>query len=124
MSVSRPPPSGETSIHDPSGVVYDSSSKLYYQFGTGLLPGEILASHVSADGYAWKRYSPVFTSTPQWVFAHVPNHKNGSNFWAPDILHLNGLWHLYYAVSSFGSYTSCIGLTTNRALDSSSSDYE
>ena len=124
VSVSRPPPSGETSIHDPSGVVYDSSSKLYYQFGTGLRPNELLASHVSADGYAWKRYTPVFDVPPQWVFEHVANYRNMSSFWAPDILHLNGLWHLYYAVSSFGSQTSCIGLATNRVLDSSSSDYE
>ena len=121
---SRPPPSGETSIHDPSGVVYDQSSKQYYQFGTGLRPNELLASHVSPDGYSWKRYTPVFDAPPAWVASSVPNYRNMTSFWAPDILHMNGLWHLYYAVSSFGSQTSCIGLATNAALDSSSSDYE
>ena len=120
----RPAPSGETSIHDPSGAVYDWASKQYYQFGTGLREHELLASHVSTDGYAWKRYTPVFDTPPTWVFTSVPNYRNMTSFWAPDILHMHGLWHLYYAVSSFGSQTSCIGLATNAALDSSSAEYE
>lgn len=97
---------------------------MYYQFGTGLRPNELLASHVSADGYSWKRYTPVFHTPPEWVATYVPNYKNMTSFWAPDILHMNGLWHLYYAVSSFGSQTSCIALTTNKVLDSSSADYQ
>ena len=119
----RPAPSGETSIHDPSGVVYDPASKMYYQFGTGLRKDELLASHVSQDGYAWKRYTPVFDAPPDWVATNVTDYRNMTSFWAPDVLHMHGLWHLYYAVSSFGSQTSCIGLATNQALDSSSSDY-
>ncbi len=37
---------------------------------------------------------------------------------APDISNFGGLFHLYYAVSSFGSNKSCIGQETRTALDS------
>jgi len=38
--------------------------------------------------------------------------------WAPDISNFGGAFHLYYAVSSFGSNKSCIGQATRAALDS------
>lgn len=38
--------------------------------------------------------------------------------WAPDISYFGGLYHLYYAVSSFGSNKSCMGQATRTALDS------
>ena len=38
--------------------------------------------------------------------------------WAPDISNFGGVFHLYYAVSSFGSNKSCIGQATRAALDS------
>jgi arabinan endo-1,5-alpha-L-arabinosidase len=38
--------------------------------------------------------------------------------WAPDISNFGGVFHLYYAVSSFGSNMSCIGQATRSALDS------
>ena len=41
----------------------------------------------------------------------------------PDIALLNGKYHLYYSVSSFGSRNSAIGLATNRTLDPASPDY-
>jgi arabinan endo-1,5-alpha-L-arabinosidase len=40
--------------------------------------------------------------------------------WAPDISYFGGLFHMYYAVSSFGSNQSCIGQETRTALDSGS----
>jgi arabinan endo-1,5-alpha-L-arabinosidase len=40
--------------------------------------------------------------------------------WAPDISNFGGAFHLYYAVSSFGSNESCIGQATRAALDSGS----
>ena len=114
---SRPPPSGDISVHDPSGVVFDNVSSTFYAFGTGIRRGEFLASHTSTDGYDWQRGHPVFTASPAWVKGLVP--LNTGTFWAPDIIQLNGLWHLYYAVSAFGSQTSCIALTINAALDAS-----
>ena len=37
--------------------------------------------------------------------------------WAPDISNFGGVFHLYYAVSSFASNKSCIGQATRTALD-------
>src|SRR6266852_1132116 len=43
--------------------------------------------------------------------------------WAPDISYFNGLYHVYYAGSTFGSNTSAIGLVTNTTLDPSDPAY-
>jgi len=40
--------------------------------------------------------------------------------WAPDLSSFGGVFHLYYAVSTFGSNKSCIGHATRAALDSGS----
>ena len=46
-----------------------------------------------------------------------------TQIWAPDISFFNGEYHLYYAVSSFGSQQSVIGLATNTTLNPSSPGY-
>ena len=117
----RPAPSGDISVHDPSGITFDNSSSTFYLFGTGLLRGEILASHTSKDGYAWVPGAPPIQHAPAWVAQRVPLNRGG--FWAPDLILLSGWWHLYYAVSTFGAQTSCIGVTTTRALDPASPDF-
>ena len=119
--LARPSPSGDISVHDPSGITFDNTSSLYYAFGTGILRNEILASHVSRDGYNWTRATPPFTAAPSWVRTRVPAWRQ--TFWAPDLIQLNGWWHLYYAVSTFGSQTSCIGVTTNQQLDPTHADF-
>ena len=45
------------------------------------------------------------------------------NLWAPDVSFFGGLWHLYYAGSSFGSNNSVIGLATTPTLDPRSPRY-
>ena len=50
----------------------------------------------------------------EWARDAVPRTKG---IWAPDISFFNGLYHLYYSVSSFGSNHSVIGLATNKTLD-------
>ena len=59
------------------------------------------------------------TNLTSWTAAAnpLPSH-NGA--WAPDISSFGGMFHLYYAVSSFGSNKSCIGQATRAALDSGS----
>ena len=68
----------------------------------------------------WKAAGFVFESLPEWVAKEVPLARNA---WAPDIAYLNGKYHLYYSVSSFGSRNSAIGLATTRTLDPASPDY-
>ncbi len=43
---------------------------------------------------------------------------NVTALWAPDISYFNGLYHLYYAASTFGSNDSCIGHATKTDLAS------
>jgi arabinan endo-1,5-alpha-L-arabinosidase len=117
----RPAPSGYISIHDPSSIVYEDASQAYYQFGTGLLQDEFLSSHVSKDGYTWEKGNPIFTEAPAWVAVNVT--KGITTFWAPDIIYMNNLWHLYYAVSTFGSQVSCIGVAVTKSLDPNNPSY-
>ena len=63
----------------------------------------------------------VFTQIPPWVAQAVPGILG---LWAPDISYFNGLYHVYYAGSTFGSNTSVIGLATNTTLDSSDPNYQ
>jgi arabinan endo-1,5-alpha-L-arabinosidase len=43
--------------------------------------------------------------------------NDGTGVWAPDILRVGDQFYLYYAVSSWGSFQSAIGLMTNPVLD-------
>ena len=45
------------------------------------------------------------------------------HIWAPDIVHHDGRYYLYYAVSSSGQNSSAIGVTINKTLDPDSPDY-
>ena len=40
------------------------------------------------------------------------NVPGATNLWAPDIAYFGGMYHLYYAASTFGSNQSCIGHAT------------
>ena len=65
----------------------------------------------------WERDGFVFEQIPEWAREAVPRTKG---IWAPDISFFNGLYHLYYSVSTFGSNHSVIGLATNKTLDPAS----
>jgi arabinan endo-1,5-alpha-L-arabinosidase len=70
----------------------------------------------------WKTEKPVFDKAPRWAVDVIPSFKG--HIWAPDISFHNGLYYLYYSVSAFGKNTSCIGLATNKTLDSKSKDFK
>ncbi|MDR0869315.1 MAG: arabinan endo-1,5-alpha-L-arabinosidase [Planctomycetaceae bacterium] len=75
----------------------------------------------SKDLLRWERKGRVFAeNVPQWAKERIP----GSNsIWAPDIVFHNGLYHIYYSVSTFGGQRSLIGLAVNKTLDPESPDY-
>jgi arabinan endo-1,5-alpha-L-arabinosidase len=108
-------PTYEIGVHDPS-IIREGGS--YYIFATGR-GVSILRSR---DLIYWERAGSVFDSLPAWTKAAVPAAR-GTSLWAPDISFFNGLYHLYYAISSFGSQRSAIGLATNRTLDPASPEY-
>jgi arabinan endo-1,5-alpha-L-arabinosidase len=88
---------GNLGAHDPAAYVV---GKTVYLAATGIV------TKSSTNLTAW-------TSWPAGGGTH-------GGAWAPDISNFGGLFHLYYAVSTFGSNQSCIGQETRAALDSGS----
>ncbi len=106
-------------VHDP---VIIRASDGYHVFSTGIgADGQgVLSARHSRDRIHWERERPPFTALPAWTSRAIPGAKN---MWAPDISYVDGQYRLYYAVSTFGSNRSAIGLATSRSLDPASPDY-
>jgi arabinan endo-1,5-alpha-L-arabinosidase len=102
-------------IHDP---VMIRENDTFYLFCTGW--GIDVWS--SADMKNWEKEKAVFDKAPQWAVEAVPTFKG--HIWAPDISFFNGQYYLYYSVSAFGKNTSCIGLATNKTLDTTDPDFK
>jgi arabinan endo-1,5-alpha-L-arabinosidase len=101
-------------IHDP---VIAKEDDRYFVFSTGSLIPFIC----SDDKVTWEFCGRIFESNPAWTRDINPDL---TDIWAPDISYFNNRWHLYYAVSSFGSQNSAIGLATNITLNPDSPDYQ
>ncbi len=102
---------------DPTIVAVQDGQAGYYVVATG----RGIPLLYSADLKDWRRIGRVFAEdVPAWAKAEVPA---SDCVWAPDLSFHDGLYYLYYAVSSFGSQRSVIGLATNKSLDPHSSDY-
>jgi arabinan endo-1,5-alpha-L-arabinosidase len=108
-------------VHDPSMA---KEGGTYYLFSTGDPAGTIgngnIQIRTSTDLRHWTYTGPVFATQPAWITAELGSIPN---LWAPDISYFGGLWHLYYAGSSFGSNNSVIGLATTPTLDPHSPRY-
>jgi len=99
--------------HDPTVI---REGRFYYSFITGdSATRTYLPMRRSADLVHWSDLGPVFTSAPAWVGEQLGT--TPPDFWAPDISFFAGVYHLYYAASSFGTNNSVIGLATNTTLD-------
>jgi arabinan endo-1,5-alpha-L-arabinosidase len=107
--------SAQVSIHDP---VMAREGDTYYLFSTG--PG--ITFYSSKDMKSWQLEGRVFPGNPAWALG-VASTFNG-HIWAPDIIHHNGKWYLYYSVSAFGKNTSAMGVTVNKTLNRNSPDYK
>ena len=114
-------PSPYTFVHDPSMARQDGT---YYLFSTGDPAGVIgngnIQIRTSRNLRSWTYAGTVFADKPSWITAALGSIPN---LWAPDISFFGGLWHLYYAGSSFGSNNSVIGLATTPTLDPRSPKY-
>jgi arabinan endo-1,5-alpha-L-arabinosidase len=102
--------SGNLGTHDP--VVIEAGGT-YYLFATG----NGISAKTSTDLREWKAAPDVFPRIPSWVAGKL---SGVTNIWAPDISFFGGLYHLYYAVSTFGSNKSCIGHATRSDMKSGS----
>src|ERR1700728_668425 len=114
-------PSPYIFVHDPSMTRQGST---YYLFSTGDPAGVIgngnIQIRTSRNLRQWTYTGTVFATKPAWITTALGSIPN---LWAPDISFFGGLWHLYYAGSSFGSNNSVIGLATTPTLDPSSPRY-
>lgn len=126
LAASAPPPhiltlTGATEgVHDP---VIARELDTCYVFSTSAGRDEkgIIPIRTSKDLHTWKRSGYVFPKLPAWATKEIPK---ATGAWAPDISFFGGKYHLYYAVSSFGSRNSAIGLATNTTLDPTSKEYK
>lgn len=103
-------------VHDPA-IIRGEDAYYLYCTGAGI------PMRRSIDLINWEQPFPrtVFTRPPAWAQEAIPNQND---FWAPDISFYNGKYHLYYAVSTFGSNRSVIGLATNTTLNPQYDAYE
>jgi len=103
-------------VHDPSTIIKSRNGN-YWIFATG----DGIVSYYSTDLIHWESGPSVFKTPPSWTKKLVPGFEG--IFWAPDVIYLNDEYMLYYAVSTWGSNVSAIGLVTNRTLNPNSSNY-
>lgn len=107
---------GDDTTHDPSTIVEEDG--VYWTFGTG--DGRVgMVSRYSTDLLTWSNGPTVFTpgTWPDWINQRVPEFEG--NFWAPDLIKLNGLYYLYYsAFSTAQAPTSAIGVAVTDSLNS------
>jgi arabinan endo-1,5-alpha-L-arabinosidase len=108
-------------VHDPTMARENGT---YYVFSTGDPAGTIgngnIQIRTSRDLRDWTFTGTVFAQKPAWITSALGSIPN---LWAPDISFFGGLWHLYYAGSSFGSNNSVIALATTPTLDPRSPRY-
>lgn len=107
---------GNVNVHDPSSVIQLDGR--YYMFYTG----NRVRTKTSDDLIDWDNGPRVFDERPDWTLSSVPG--NNGSYWAPDVAYFNGLYHLYYSVSTFGSQDSAIGLATNPTLNEDDPAFE
>ena len=100
--------------HDPA-IIREGDT--YYVFGTG---GHYILARTSKDLKHWTAAGSVLPDMPAWIHKAVPG---AEGMWAPDISYVNGQYRLYYAVSTFGSNHSAIGLATSPTLDPKAKNY-
>jgi arabinan endo-1,5-alpha-L-arabinosidase len=96
--------SGACWAHDPA--VIERSDGTYFKFNTG--DGIEIATASSLSG-PWTLVG--------YVLPDGSSINSATDLWAPDVTLVDGVYHLYYAVSTFGSQTSSIGLATSSTLE-------
>ena len=118
------PLAGQVGAHDPDLTLDDQGRPwlVYYTGteGTTIGPPQILRSDDGGTTWTWAGAAWKADQTPAWVSAAVPGAKN---VWAPTLAHHDGVWYLYYAVSTFGSNSSVIAVMTGKNPDPASPDY-
>ena len=100
-------------VHDPAIIRQGDEFLVFVTGHLGSGPGP-LTLRTSPDLVHWTLRGASFPVLPPWATRLVPGAKG---LWAPDISRVGGQYRLYYAVSTFGSNRSAIGLATARTID-------
>jgi arabinan endo-1,5-alpha-L-arabinosidase len=100
-------------VHDPS-IIREGEWTYVFSTNTDLETGGFIPCRRSRDLVTWEKRGFVFDAIPAWAHRAVPGTKG---IWAPDVSKVGDRYFLYYAVSTFGSNQSVIGLATNTTLD-------
>jgi arabinan endo-1,5-alpha-L-arabinosidase len=102
-------------VHDPS-LSYENGT--YYVMSTdpGGTTSDFLQIRSSTDKINWVSSGYVFATMPAFIQSYFAPTVLTS-LWAPDLSYFDGLWHLYYAASDFGTNTSLIALATSPTLN-------
>ncbi|PWI18598.1 arabinan endo-1,5-alpha-L-arabinosidase [Streptomyces sp. Act143] len=97
------PVTGQQIIHDPSVIKLKSGQYVAYS------TGGIIGARLSKDGKQWDDAGNAFAEPPSWWYEY----NDTGDPWAPDISYRAGTYWLYYAVSSWGTNHSAIGVATS-----------
>jgi len=114
---------GQFTAHDPSRII--KCNGRYYVYATGAN----IQMRWSDDLVHWSNGQSVLAASdsvngvPQWARDASPG-NTGNVVWAPDILYFNGLYHLYWSFSTWGTSDSVIGLHTSPTLDPRDPSYK
>ncbi|KAE9375912.1 glycoside hydrolase family 43 protein [Stipitochalara longipes BDJ] len=99
--------SGYCWAHDPS-VIQRASDGTYFKFNTGTgiqyATASSLAGPWTIQGYVLPDGSSI-------------DNSGSDDPWAPDVHLVDGVYYLYYAVSTFGTQTSAIGVATSTTMN-------
>ncbi|KAB8076414.1 putative arabinan endo-1,5-alpha-L-arabinosidase A [Aspergillus leporis] len=102
--------SGACNVHDPS-LIRRSSDGKYFRFSTG---NKISYASSSSIAGPWTVIGSMLPSGSSIDLV------GKDDLWAPDAQLVNGEYHVYYSVSSFGSQSSAIGLATSKTMEANS----
>ncbi|MFJ3664888.1 arabinan endo-1,5-alpha-L-arabinosidase [Streptomyces sp. NPDC090106] len=99
------PITGQQIIHDPTVIHLGSGGYVAYS------TGGVIGARLSKDGKRWDDSGNAFAEPPAWWYEYNAT----GDPWAPDISYRAGRYWLYYAVSSWGTNHSAIGVATSRS---------
>ncbi|WP_031476153.1 arabinan endo-1,5-alpha-L-arabinosidase [Streptomyces bicolor] len=99
------PLTGQQIIHDPTIIRLRSGGYVAYS------TGGVLGARLSKDLRHWDDAGNAFAEPPSWWYEY----NDSGDPWAPDISYRAGRYWLYYAVSSWGTNHSAIGVATSRS---------
>ncbi|MGP4013131.1 arabinan endo-1,5-alpha-L-arabinosidase [Streptomyces sp. 4N124] len=97
------PITGQQIIHDPTVIRLKSVGYVAYS------TGGVIGARVSKDRIHWTDAGNAFAEPPSWWYEY----NDTGDPWAPDISYRAGRYWLYYAVSSWGTNHSAIGVATS-----------